>query len=275
MKPILTIPNNPHRTGTGRIREFNTVYSTASGIPLNSMILEPWDDRELRPAILFIQGSGWTKPYIYSKLTNLSQFVNAGYVVMTIEHRSRLEGHAFPAFLQDAKCAVRFLRANAEKYRIDPDRIAVFGTSSGGNTAMLLGLTGDDERYKTREYAEYSDSVQCVVECFGPTRCENFKAHLVDGGMCSKENMDEVLPAMSPAHIAEPGAKYPPMLLMHGDADPVVPYEDMLAFAEALDKTDTYYEAVCVHDAPHEESFWSPQVYDIIQDFIDRQLVKS
>lgn len=275
MKPIKVIPNNPSRTGTGRIREFNTIYSTASGVSLNSMILEPWDASSPRPAILFIQGSGWTKPYIYSKLTNLAEFVNAGYVVMTIEHRSRLKGHPFPAFLQDAKCAVRFLRANAEKYAIDPDRIAVFGTSSGANTAMLLGLTGDDERYKTDEYREYSDSVQCVVECFGPTRCENFKSHLVEGGMCTGLNADEVLKAMSPAHIAKPGTKYSPMLLMHGDADPVVPYDEMLAFGEALDKTDTYYEAVCVHGAPHEDNFWSPQVYTIIHDFIDHNLVKS
>lgn len=90
-------------------------------------------------------------------------------MVATLTHRNCLEGNPFPAFLQDVKTGIRFLRKHAEEYQIDSDRIGIWGTSSGGNTALLVGLTGDDIRYETEENSGYSDFVKVVVDCFGPT----------------------------------------------------------------------------------------------------------
>lgn len=65
------------------------------------------------------------------EIPQLVQFVQAGYIVATVQHRSSIDGHPFPAFLQDVKTAIRFLRTNAQKYAIDPQQVAIWGTSSG------------------------------------------------------------------------------------------------------------------------------------------------
>ena len=126
------------------------------------------DDGRSYPTIVFVQGSGWTSPNIYYEIPQLSHFAQLGYIVATLTHRSALDGHRAPAFLEDVKTAIRFLREKAEEYKVDPHRIGIWGTSSGGNTALLAGLTGGDPAYRTGEYPEQSDHVRMVVDCFGP-----------------------------------------------------------------------------------------------------------
>src|SRR5690606_13136876 len=151
--------------------------------------------------------------------------------------------HPFPAYLQDTKTAIRFLRAHAEEFGIDAERVAIWGTSSGGNTALLTGLTQGQPSYITDEHSGYSDEVKCVVDCFGPTDMLTLfgvvKAaqdpglldifHSLMGG----EENPEVLRAMSPAYQIEVGRSYPPFLLLHGDADELVPYDQTVKMYEA------------------------------------------
>ena len=164
------LPMNPMLRGQAELKQ-HVVYSQ-NGQALT--LLLPWAHREPHvhadptPLIVFVQGSGWTTPNLDYELPMLSRFAEEGIAVATVCHRSTLDGHPFPAFLQDVKCAVRFLRAHAGGYNIDPDRIAAFGTSSGGNTVCLMGVTGNDPRYRTEEYPEESDAVCAVVSCFGP-----------------------------------------------------------------------------------------------------------
>lgn len=92
-----------------------------------------------------------------------------GYVVVSINYR--LSGEAtFPAAVEDSKLAIRFLKANAEKYHIDADNIAVWGESAGGNLAAMVGATGDITDFDAPElgYAEYDSNVKAVVDWFGP-----------------------------------------------------------------------------------------------------------
>src|SRR5690606_6431839 len=114
-------------------------------------IMVPWyektdsleDEVPRRPLIVFLQGSGWTFPDVNYEIPQLAEYARNGYVVATITHRSYKDGYPAPAFLQDAKTAIRFLRKNANVYGIDPNRVCFWGTSSGGNTAMLVAMTGD------------------------------------------------------------------------------------------------------------------------------------
>ena len=172
MKKYLSIKRNPTLDGLAEISP-DIVYSHAGGKDLTLRVIYPWrnDANAARryPLILFIQGSGWTFPNINYEIPQLSWYARHGYVVATVTHRNCYDGFPFPAFLQDVKCALRYLRAHADDWSIDPERVTVYGTSSGGNTALLVGLTGDDPRYKTDEYADQSDAVSAVVECFGPT----------------------------------------------------------------------------------------------------------
>ena len=174
---MLKIANNPTLKG---LAEFfpNITYSTATGVDIKLDIVRPmtWEtDKESRfPLVVFIQGSAWHFPNTNFEMAQLSMLAQQGYVVATVTHRSIADGHDAPAFLKDVKTDVRFLRTNAAEYHIDTERVYAFGTSSGGNTALLLGLTGDMEEFRTEEYPDVSDHVDAVIDCFGPTNIMDF-----------------------------------------------------------------------------------------------------
>lgn len=286
-KNVKTLKNNPGLTGMARMIP-DVVFSNISGVELKMQIIVPWVNEDASgaaeqkwPLIVFLQGSAWTFPNVYSQLPQLATIARKGYVVATITHRNYLEGHPAPAFLQDAKTAVRFLRKNAKEYHIDPGRVCFWGTSSGGNTALLVALTGDDPRYKTDEYREFSDSVSVAIDCFGPTNLPGLfekvrdvlDPALMDGLVGGKitEHLD-LLRDLSPLLILEKNKNYPPMLLIHGDADPVVPYTESENMYKALVENGYDAELIRVENAPHEGSFWSCELLDEIMDYIRRKL---
>lgn len=281
---IRHIPHNPKLRGMARMLP-DVVFSAETGSELKMQILRPWEGEDNPgscrfPLIVFLQGSGWTKPNLYFEIPQLAEYARKGYVVATITHRSYQEGHPAPAFLQDAKTAVRFLRAHAAEYSVDPDRVCFFGTSSGGNTALLMALTGDDPRYRTGEYAGYSDAVQLCVECFGPTDLEAMSRDWDKekpgffqffGGDPRTEKQD-LMRAMSPLLVFRQTGKCPPTLIIHGDADPLVPYTQGTGMYQALVEGGVDAEMICVDGAPHEGSFWSARLHEEILDFIGRRL---
>lgn len=291
MEKFTTIKNNPALKDSFRVTP-NVIYRSVDGHDLKMHIIHPWTNElneDLRlPLILFIQGSAWTHPDMYSAMPALAWYASHGYVVATVDHRNCADGYPFPAFLEDVKCALRFLRAHAAEYRIDAERVTAYGTSSGGNTALLLGMTGDDPRYKTNEYAEYSDSVCAVAECFGPTDLMDFAQmlygniifegiviNIVGGRVNESEEAAKRAKEMSPLHIAEAGKNYPPMLILHGSGDWLVNYE---AHGKALfDKLDSFgYDVsmVCVENGDHEGNFWSGPVHETVLAFIDEKIKK-
>ena len=290
---IPAIPNNPAMSQMAEILP-GIVYSSQTGTPLTLHILTPWRRQSAEhepakhPLIVFIQGCAWTSPNINYEIPQLSEYAKKGYIVATVSHRNCLEGHPFPAFLQDVKTAVRFLRAHAEKYGIDPERVAAFGSSSGGNIALLLGVTGDDPQYRTSEYADFSDSVKAVVDCFGPTDltamadailAANPNAHESQEGviflsLCgnSLSGSREILKTMSPYHLLEEEKEYPPFFLLHGDADLTVPYSQSESMYHKLLDYRADARMLRVTGGAHEESFWSREVHDRILDFLKETL---
>ncbi len=281
--PIRHLPNNPSLAGMAYVKE-NIVYSTKAGQDITLAMVTPWKPEEVEtppaPLLVFVQGSGWTFPNIYYELGQMANYAQNGIAVAMVTHRNSLDGHPFPAYLQDVKTAIRFLRANAAEYHIDKDRVGIFGTSSGGNTALLVGLTGDDPAYKTKEYANESDAVKLVVECFGPTDLMRLlggrippKPHgAVFKALAGKRNAKKVLHEMSPVNHVKEGVSYPPFLLLSGSADPVVPLDQMVLMYQKLIDCGQDARAVCVDGAPHEGSFWSRELHEIILSFLKEKL---
>lgn len=280
---ITVIPNNPEFHDLLDLKA-NIVFSTETGEELALQLLKPqWKSAGKGfPLVVFIQGSAWQKPNQFWELPQLALLVKRGFVVASVTHRSCWQQPA-PAFLQDVKAALRFLRKNAAEYDIDPDRVCAWGTSSGGNTALLLGLTGDDPAFETEEHAGFSTRVNCVVDCFGPTDLNKmidvqFKApHTKENllftlGGGKEETYQQVLDLISPIKYAEPDRDLPPFLILHGDADPVVLFEDSEAFYNKLIEGGYQADLVRVTDAPHEGNFWSMQLLTIIFDFIEKQI---
>ena len=285
-KKVKPFRNNLDLTGMARLIP-DVVFSEVSGVKLKMQVIVPWFNesdgaaKQKWPLMVFLQGSAWTFPDVFYQLPQLASIARKGYVAATITHRSFLDGHPAPAFLQDAKTAIRFLRKNAEEYRIDPERVCFWGTSSGGNTALLVALTGDDPRYKTDEYHDFSDSVSVAVDCFGPadlvelsdmvknSEDPGFFNGLVGGDI--SERID-LLKEMSPLLILKKNMNYPPILLVHGDADTIVPYSESEKMYDALVNYGYDAELIRVENAPHEGSFWSCELLDEIYDFIKRKL---
>ncbi len=282
-KEVKTLKCNPELRGMA-VMIPDVIYSTAQGVDLKMQIITPWksDVSQIQPAyplIVFVQGSAWTHPDVYYQLPQLAQFAREGYVVATLTHRNSLEGHPFPAFLEDIKAGIRFLRKHASKYLIDPDRVGIWGTSSGGNTALLVGLTGDESSFKTKEYEEFSDSVKLVVDCFGPTdltfaldnlpNLEESMKKIFEGlrGEDTPENLKKLMEINPVNHLKE-GQSYPPFLILHGNADTMVDYSQSELMYHRLSDAGAEVSLVCVEGAPHEGSFWSNELLDLINVFI-------
>ena len=284
--PIL--PINPSLEGFASLQR-DVVYTNCDGRDYTMDLLLPWQVDNAKPVkhplVVFVQGSGWTTPGRNYELPQLGKLAADGFVVATVGHRSCVDGYKAPAFLQDVKTAIRFLRANADKYGIDSERVCIWGTSSGGNTALLVGTTAGDPRFLTEEYKEFSDKVQLVVECFGPTDLnamvtENYSFLKDDPSttfamLCGFPYNDEVKSVMamiSPLNYVEEGRDFPPFLLLHGTGDPVVDYTQSTRMYRKL--LDCGYDATMyqVPGAPHEGSFWSRELLNVIFDFIKARL---
>ena len=294
MKPIKVIPYNPLLEGlaesTGDI-----VFAHEDGKDITLRILKPWKNdlnKDKRyPLIVFIQGSGWTFPNIGYHLPHIAQFAMAGYVVATVTHRSCNDGHPAPAFLQDVKSAIRYLRAHADEHQIDPTRVAAWGTSSGGNTALLLGMTGDDPRYTSSVHPEQSDVVKVVVDVFGPTDmmslfvtrhgdidtvqldpgAEAYYNRILGHAWNSPEGR-AAADSISPLQLLREGMALPPMQLLYGDADPVVPYDQGERLYEKMTALGYDAEFVRVTGAEPEGTFWSQAILDEIKAYIDARI---
>lgn len=280
---IISIPNNPSLKGMAHLIP-DLVFSSAQGQELKLQLILPWEEedrpRRDKPLIVFLQGSAWTTPNPGYQLPQLARYAQNGYAVASITHRDSTQGHAFPAYLQDSKCAIRYLRSRADEFGLSRERVCFFGTSSGGNTALLVGLTGDDPRYRTNEYAEHSDAVSCVIDCFGPADMfrmtgdnpQEFAENPLFMGLQGGHSPDELLTLMSPIREIRPGRSYPPFLLIHGDQDDVVPYEQSELMHRALIDAGQDAQLIRVIGAPHEGNFWSERLHGLIADYLADKL---
>lgn len=194
------------------------------------------------PAVIYVHGGGWSEG---ERSTALSPWLNPlmaahGFITVSITYRlSRLA--PFPAQIHDLKAAVRWLRAHAEQYQIDPERIGVWGDSAGGQLAALLGLTGDIPDLEGNcGSPEYSSRVQAVV-----ARCAPYD-FLLSGGELRNDvpspvtqlfggtvsEREELMRLASP--IAHVHADTPPFQIVHGTLDETVPFEQAERFVAAL-----------------------------------------
>lgn len=281
--PISHLKPNPKQVGQFYTLQ-NVTYSEQTGEDLKLSLILPWYQKDDAipntplPLLVFVQGSAWCTPDFDYELPQLALFAHAGFVVATVGHRDCTHGHPFPAFLQDVKCAIRYLRKHAEEYSIDPEHVVIWGTSSGGNTALLVGLTGDEERYETEEHAGYSDKVNAVVSCFGPTNMERLMKPYMEAGeiglgiaLCGSNDMEvwkKVAEEMSPVNHVEEGKEYPPFLLLHGTEDKVVLPDQMEEMYHKLLDHGVDAQAYLVDGAVHEGNFWTLKIRSMIMEFL-------
>lgn len=215
------------------------VYGTAGGEELKLDLARPKNLTAPAPGLVCIHGGAWRGGKRTDFGSLISEAARHGYVAVSISYRL-VPKHLFPAQIEDAKCAVRWFRANAAKYNVDPNHIGVIGASAGAHLAMLVGaLDSADGLEGEGGTAGTSSRVQCVVSFCGPTNLQsefpiasrNLVADFVGGPTVEKSKEAK---AASPITYVSPSD--PPMLLIQGTKDPLVHHEQALQMVEALTK---------------------------------------
>jgi acetyl esterase/lipase len=277
-------PNSPDiRTPAavaGGIREVRDVpYVTAGHERQRLDIFLPPKSTTLRPVVVWIHGGAWQSG---SKANCPAKpLVGKGYVVVSLGYRLS-QSAIFPAQIEDCKAAIRWLRAHAGEYGIDPNHIGVWGASAGGQLAALLGTTGENHDFDVGENLNQSSAVQCVIDWFGPTDFLHYGA--VDrkleedpngvyakfiGGIPSEK--PEQVKRSSPITYVQPGVA--PFLIMQGDQDTVVPAQQSEVLHAALRKAGVESTLKIFPGAGHGgPDFSTPASVQQMSDFLDRHL---
>lgn len=235
------------------------VYAHVEGTDLLLDLYLPERAEGPSPAIIWVHGGAWR---MGSKEDSpAAGVVDHGYAVASISYRMSYEA-LFPAQIQDCKAAVRWLRANAERYDLDPERFGAWGASAGGHLAALLGTAGDVVVWdRVGGNREFSSRVQAVCDWFGPTNFlrmsdapgamdhdapDSPESELVGGPI--RENRDLVARANPITYIA-PGE--PPFLIVHGDKDDLVPLNQSELLYEALQAAGVESTLIVLEGAGH------------------------
>lgn len=267
----------------------NVTYVTRDNLDLHLQIILPSyrDERSITyPCVVYVQGSAWMEQDVYCNVPQLAKFAARGYVTAIVEYRPSTLA-PFPAQLQDAKTAVRYLRKNAEKYHIDSNNIFVWGDSSGGHTALLTGITNGNSELDTKDYTNISAAVNAVVDYYGPTditkmseapsMLEHFSKNspegILIGGVNVLENKEKAQKT-NPINYISNDKEIPPILIMHGSKDRIVPFQQSVLLFKALkehNKNSAFYQLKGAdHGGPQ---FWTDEVLDIVEKFI-KQFMK-
>lgn len=220
--------------------EPNVVYGTGAGEPLKVDISYPEKITSAAPCILVIHGGAW-RSGAKEDLTDLTyQLAQRGFVAATVQYRL-CPKHRFPAQVEDVKCAVRFMRAEAKRYHLDPQRVGAIGFSAGAHLAMLLGvLDPADGFHGEGGHAGQSDKVRAVVGYFGPTDFSRTDWPAISEGLVNdflgftrEENPEIRLRASPLTYVDKADA---PLLIFQGTRDPLVPHSQSIVMGEAMTK---------------------------------------
>ena len=231
---------------------------------------------EKRPLIIFFQGSGYLHPNYDSEVGNLAYAASRGFVIATGEGGSFIEGWSFLDIHKNFKTVIRYLRANADKYGIDLEHVTVWGTSSGGTSAVFAGLSGDMPEYKTDEYPDVSDAVQCVVDMAGPQDLHPLMVGTELGKMykdswlshADEADWQKALDEGSTLRLLEYGKKQCAFFLSHSKDDELVPYAQTQNLYDALLKNGYDVQLAVLEGATHTQGL-TTEVLKAMLDFIE------
>jgi len=244
------------------------------------------DNDGLHPVILYLHSGAW----VTGDRTGGPAIREAsrGYAVASIDYRLAPQ-YTWPAQIEDCKVAVRWLRANAAQYRLDPNRIGVFGTSAGGHLAAMLGTTANHPEFEAMELGnpQFSTAVSAVIDFYGPTDLlllEDQKLTCYPGldgnasymppslllGCPIQECKDKAATANPINYVS---ATDPPFLIMQGMLDCLVPWRQSQMLYDALKQNGIDATLMLLPTAQHADGqFQQPKYQQMVDDFLDRTL---
>jgi acetyl esterase/lipase len=238
----------------------------------------PW------PVFLYVHGGGWDKGD-KAEGEGWNYLNDKGYLVVTVNYRLAAYNVKFPAMIEDVKCAVRFLRAHAAEYNLNPDRIGALGASAGGHLVALLGTADAGAGWDTGEYKDQSSRVQAVVTeavfsdfTHPMPNSISMAIYFAVGEMPG--SVRPLLTAASPVTYITPDD--PPFLIIHGEKDGYSPVEQAQTFDEKLRAAGVSSKLIVVQGGEHglNSADGSPtvptqeEIGQAILDFLNENLMK-
>src|SRR2546425_7519765 len=211
------------------------------------------------PVVIYIHGGGWVRGTKDGSVLSALPYLAMGYSVVNVEYRLANVSLA-PAAIEDCRCALRWVVAHAKEYNLDPDRLIVAGASAGGHLALTTGMVPASAGFDRFCLVPGEPRVAAIVNFFGITDV----ADLLDGPnkkpfpeswpytvqwLGNQPNRADVAKAASPLTYVRAGV--PPVISIHGDQDPLVPYNHSVLLQEALQKAGVAHELVTVPGGGH------------------------
>ena len=273
---------------------YTQYYKSNEVVQMKMDILAP-ATKEKCPLIVYVEGGGFYQQNRDKRLQMRMALAEAGYVVATVQHRL-VPQYTFPSSVLDIKAGIRYLKAHADQFNIDKERVGVWGCSAGGYMAEMIGVTNGEEQFDKGDWLEENSDVQAAVSFFGISdlSCigeglgediENLhkspattEAMMVNGmafrdpGAGVLETPEKTAAASPISHV---DANDVPFLLIHGTNDTLVSKMQSIHFHEKLQETGVPSTLYLINGAGHgTEEFHQPEVLQLVIDFFDGILKK-
>lgn len=234
------------------------------------------------PLIVYVHGGAWRAGSKSS--VPIAKLLDRGFAIASVDYRLSTQA-VFPAQVHDIKAAIRFLRANARTFQVDASKIAAVGSSAGGHLAALVGVSNG---HKTLEgtlgdHLDQSSDVQAIVSYYGASNLQSILSQSTEFGLTVRIPALKLLlgdiPDKTPdlAKLASPVAHLdsndPPLLLIHGDADPQMPPAQSQELAKAYEALKRPVTFITLPGSKHGgDEFYDDQRSDIVAKFLDKML---
>ncbi|WP_125764867.1 alpha/beta hydrolase [Companilactobacillus hulinensis] len=237
------------------------------------------NDETTYPVIFWFGGGGWMDVDHNIHLPNLVDFARAGYVIVSVSYRDSNKVN-FPGQLEDAKAAIRYIRKNAKKFQINPNKVITMGESAGGHMASMLGVTNSQSKFDVGDNLEFSSDVNIAIPWYGVVDPLSAKQGSVSNDFdFVYRNLLGAEPEVAPKLDAQANPltyindKTVPFLILHGDKDEVVPIEDGKKLYNTLIDNNIKADFYQLTGAGHMDlKYWQPEIVEIILNFLKENL---
>lgn len=257
----------------------NITYLTANNYEAKVDVYSRRDTTGPQPTLIWIHGGGWTGGTKESSLMSLMPWFEMGWNVVNVEYRLARVSLA-PAAVEDCLCALRWVAAQAKTYQFDTSRLVVSGDSAGGHLALATGMIPESAGLDRQCPGVPLPKVAAIINWYGITQVGDIldgpdrKSYAV-AWLGSLPNREEIAKRVSPLTYVRPGL--PPILTIHGDADPTVPYTQAVRLHEALKNAGVSNELLTIPGGKH--GGFTPEertrIFVTIRNFLEKNGLNS